>query len=261
MENIENYTSVIQTRAADHVSNKYTFIPTTRALDVMAQQGWFPAKIKEARVRDENKKGFQRHIIRLRNEIENRAWAVGEEIPEAVLINSHGGTSAFSLMYGLFRKICSNGAIVQSASLDSFRITHVGYTDEAIFEAIKNITINAPKLLERVESFKSVSLTTDEQLAFASAAIELKFDGEKYKVEPKEVLKSRRWQERHDESLWGTFNRTQENILRGGIGQQRNDGTRIKSRAVTSIVEDTRLNKALWTLTEEMASLKGVQLN
>jgi hypothetical protein len=98
-------------------------------------------------------------------------------------------------------------------------------------------------------------LTRNEQRAFAEAAIELRFDGEKYAVQPDELLQVRH-SEQSAPTLWNTFNVVQEAVIQGGVTQRRKNGTRIHSRRITGIDADLRLNRALWRLTERMAQLK-----
>jgi hypothetical protein len=61
--------------------------------------------------------------------------------------------------------------------------------------------------------------------------------------------------------LWRTFSRAQENAIRGRLTawgrDARNRPRRVTSREVTGTNGDVRLNRALWTLTERMAELKG----
>ena len=60
--------------------------------------------------------------------------------------------------------------------------------------------------------------------------------------------------------LWSTFNRVQENTIRGGLQAWGRDGNnrprRVTSREVTGIDQDVKLNRALWLLGERMAALK-----
>jgi len=58
-------------------------------------------------------------------------------------------------------------------------------------------------------------------------------------------------------TLWKTFNRVQENLTKGGLKYKTQNGRRNKTRAITSINRDIQLNKALWTLAEEMKKLKA----
>jgi hypothetical protein len=64
-------------------------------------------------------------------------------------------------------------------------------------------------------------------------------------------LTARRYDDQKND-LWTTYNRVQENVIKGGIRQV----NRRKSRGVNGIDENLRLNKALWTLAEQMKQLK-----
>lgn len=50
------------------------------------------------------------------------------------------------------------------------------------------------------------------------------------------------------------MNRVQENLIRGGQRTRNADGARRHVRAVKSLNEDIRLNRALWKLTEALAA-------
>ena len=58
-------------------------------------------------------------------------------------------------------------------------------------------------------------------------------------------------------SLWTTFQRVQENTLRGGQPGRTVQGRRQQTRAVGSIDRSVSLNRALWVLAEEMRKLKA----
>lgn len=248
--------SVVQTQRNPHTtSERYSFIPTTHALSVLAEHGWLPARAAEARVTKEENRGYQRHMVRLQNPAFDRDLLdVGDAYPEIVLVNAHGGGAAFQLYLAMLEKVCGNGLIVDRGVSDHYRVPHVGYTADKVGDAVSAITDGFPKVFARREEFKAIRLDRDEQHAYAKAAIELRFDGERYAVEPSEVLRARRWQQA-EPTLWNTFNAVQENVIRGGVRQRRGDGSRVRSRAVGSITENVRLNRALWRLTEEMAAI------
>jgi hypothetical protein len=111
-----------------------------------------------------------------------------------------------------------------------------------------------PGVLGSVDRFKSIELKREQELALAESALELRWDGEAFSVEPQEVLRRRHYEQRTP-TLWNTYNAIQENVIRGGVRQVKSDGRRSRARAVKSVKEDLRLNKALWTLTEKMASI------
>ena len=67
-------------------------------------------------------------------------------------------------------------------------------------------------------------------------------------------MRSRRLEDRAP-NLWTTYNKVQEHMLTGGVRGQTKTGKCTTTRAVQGVTENVKLNKALWTLTEEMAKL------
>jgi hypothetical protein len=69
-------------------------------------------------------------------------------------------------------------------------------------------------------------------------------------------LRARRFEDRSD-NLWTTFNRTQENMIQGGLQARTANGKRTHTRPVGSIDTNVKLNRALWVLADEMRKLKS----
>lgn len=256
---IKKYSTLNQTHASTKVSDKYSFIPTQRVLNVLAYNNWLPSKVQEARTRIDENKGFQKHIVRLRNSAFGTDYAVGECIPEIVLVNSHSGTSAFHLMAGLFRLVCANGLVVGDA-WNKFSVRHSGYTDSAVENAVQAICDTLPKVSDSVRKFGTVTLNRDEQLAYAKAAVELRFEDDKWAVEPSELLRPRRYTDSKTPTLWNTYNVVQENLI-NGCRATTSTGRRRNARAITQIDKNVTINRALWTLAQEMANLKEQHIN
>lgn len=257
--NTERYLTLNQTEAHENTSDRYAMVPTSRMLNVLADYGWHPAKVKEANTRVEGNRGFQKHVVRLRNSQFNSPITIGEYVPEIVLINSHMGSSAFQLMCGVYRLVCSNGLTV-GENWSTERIVHKGYADEKAENAIRRIVQVLPEVTGKVEEFRAIGMNDSERLAFAESALELVKDADdKYSIRPDRIIQPRRWADRSDQSLWGTFNVVQENLIRGGIRRTDSVGRRSHTRQVKSIDKDLAINRALWTLTEKMAELKHVQ--
>ena len=247
--NIENYATLNQSVAHESTSAKYAFVPTSAMIDVLADHGWNVAKVQEVNARANP--GFQKHIVRLRH-ADYSPTVVGEYIPEIVLRNSHNGSSSFELLAGVYRLVCSNGAVV-GESFQSEKIRHSGFATHKAERAVKLVADSMPRVIESVESMRRLKLADNQREAFASAAIELmKDDGDTWSMRPSELLRTRRYADRADSSLWGTFNVVQENILRGGVYAQNERGQYRRTRAVKNIDRDVKLNRALWTLAEEL---------
>lgn len=253
--------------AASTVSGRYGFIPTTRALAVLNDYGWFPVQATEANTRKEALEGFQKHSIRLSNpQYLAEMGKVGATIPQIILTNSHGGSSAFDLSLGLFEQICANGLIVSRGDMKDLRVRHVGYADQHMEDALRALLPEIEPTLAMTDQFKRINLSQAERVAFAAAAIELRWNGEEFAVNPQTMMIPTRSAERATESaLWTNYNVVQEKIINGGVNQRdvrngsRTFGRNRRSRAVNGLDENIKLNRALWRLTEEMAKIKAAQ--
>src|SRR5437762_14383868 len=48
------------------VSSRYTFVPTARIVDGLREQNWVPVEVEEQKIRNEARRGFQKHLLRFR---------------------------------------------------------------------------------------------------------------------------------------------------------------------------------------------------
>lgn len=248
--------SVFATEPWQGMSSRYTFIPTIQIVEQMRNEGFLPVKAVQSRTRIAGKGDFTKHQIRFRD-IRGGTGPVlnhlGQLFAEIILTNSHDGASAYSIDAGLLRLICMNGLTVCAGEHNAMKVRHSGSAD-GIIEASYEVVEQFPKVLESVEQFSQLRLTAPQQNAFADAAIALRYD-DNAPVQAAQVIRPRRTADA-DPNLWNTFNTVQEALVSGGIrGKNPQTGRRAKVRAVSGISENTRLNKALWLLTEHMAKL------
>lgn len=240
------------------MSAKYAFIPTIDVVDKMRAEGFQPVEAMQSRTRIAGKGDFTKHLIRFRDVRQDAApatKALGTIYPELVLTNSHDGASAYKLDSGLFRLVCTNGMVVGDGVVSHINVRHTGNPD-GVIDATYEILEQMPRVIESVESFSRLRLEAPEQAAFATAALSLRYD-EDAPITPAQVLQARR-REDVEPTLWNTFNRTQEALTQGGTRYRNSlSGRRQRVRPVEGITENTKLNKALWTLAEEMRKLKG----
>lgn len=136
-----------------------------------------------------------------------------------------------------------------------FRIRHSG-------NVVGNVIEGAFRVLDefkQVDSSKGVmqgiALRPRQQEAFARAALQLRYDPEdNVPIDAQQLNQARRFDDRGAD-LWRTFNRVQENLIQGGLQGRNANGGRTTTRRVTGVSENIRLNRALWTIAEEMAKL------
>lgn len=241
-------------------SSRYSYIPTSQIIDGMMQAGFQPFAAAQSRTAVADKRDHTKHMIRFRTP-NAAALAVGQTFPEVVLINSHDGTSAYKLMAGLFRLVCSNGMTVADSLVESINVRHTGRVIEEVTRGSVEIVEHMPKVIDAVQRWRELQLSKAEQEIFADAAHVVRFadaDGMvNTPIQPRQLLTPRR----HDDNasdLWSVYNRVQENVVKGGLHAYKPGTTQgAHTRAVKGIDQDVRLNRALWTLGEKMAALKS----
>jgi hypothetical protein len=183
---------------------------------------------------------------------------VGDSIPQVSLINSHDGTSAYNLIAGLYRLVCNNGLMVADSFAQSVKVQHTGDIVGRVIEGSYKVIDDATRAGEVSKAWGQIQLTGREAEAFAGAAAILRWDDEAARppVSPAALLAPRRHAD-NGTDLWATFNRTQENLIRGGQRGRTANNRRMTVRPVQAIDGNVKLNRALWQLAEQMATLKA----
>lgn len=268
MLQMQSYKTLQATSGAGHLTKRYEFVNTSDVVNAFQAHNWVPSQIQEKRTMKVESIGFQKHIIRFRNEaiLDNTASDI--TYPEIVLVNSHNGTCALNLMLGIYRCVCTNG-LIAGDTYDSYKMRHTGDIKQQVKQAIEFMMEQYPKTMKSINTLKDIVLTKDEQGVYAMAAYDLldvkkqelpNDDSYNTKIKTRNLdtdlmLRPTR-QADVNPSLWNTFNIVQEKIIKGGRIYRDGFNRRMSKKAITSIDENVRLNKALWTLTEKMAELK-----
>jgi hypothetical protein len=256
--------SALATQPYAAMSAKYAHIPTLGVIQAMIAAGFQPFSATQSRTRIAGKGDFTKHMLRFRHS-DIGVLAVGDVIPELVLVNSHDGTSAYKLIAGLYRLICSNGMMVSDAEIDSINVRHTGNVVQDVLDGSHRLIADTQKSLSTVQGWAQLQLTDGEQHAFAESAHTLRFAGSEGKVATPitadQLLTSRR-REDVGNDLWRTLNRVQENVISGGLSAVQRDANgrrvrRVSTRRINGIDQDVRLNRALWQLASKLAALKA----
>jgi hypothetical protein len=239
--------SIYAERPADNVSERYGFVSTSRIIDIMQEDGY---QVVHARGGVRNcSREFGVHEVRLRRVDEK--VKLHETFPEIVLLNSHNGTSSTILHMGLFRQVCANGLVVGDSAQTSFRVPHLGDPRENVISAAHFLMSSAPRLNDTINNWRERKLSVAEIKEFGRRASELR------KVPGVALLGNDAFAQVHrDEdaadNLWNVFNRTQENLVRGGVALvNENTGRVRKTRALRAVKPLIALNRSLWDLAEE----------
>ena len=241
-------------------SDRYTYIPTIDVLRGLRKEGFEPYMVAQGASRIEGKAAFTKHMIRMRHA---GHVSTKPEANEIILINSHDGASSYQMLAGMFRFVCCNGLVVGEVVQD-IRIPHKGNIQGEVIDSAFRVLDQFEAVGEHTEAMKALQLQPPEEIAFATAALALRF-GERTVEEfgghrPAPVTSEQLIEARRPEdlghSLWNTFQRLQENVIRGGQSGRSAQGRRLQTRPVGSIDRGVSLNRALWMLAEEMRKLK-----
>lgn len=234
-------------------SERYSYIPTASVLSELRQEGFLPFMVCQTRVRNEDRREHTKHMIRLRH----ASQINGDEANEIILLNSHDGTSSYQMLAGLFRFVCHNGLVCGDTFAD-IRVPHKGNVAGQVIEGAYEVLKGFDQVQEARDSMRAITLEAGEDDVFARSALALKYDdpSKPAPVTESQLLVPRRWDDRNSD-LWSTFNRIQENLVKGGLAGRSANGRRQQTRPVQGIDQNLRLNRALWMLAEGMRQLKA----
>jgi hypothetical protein len=234
-------------------SERYAYIPTAAVLTELRKEGFQPFMVAQTRVRNEDRRDYTKHMIRLRhaNQINDA------EANEIVLLNSHDGTSSYQLLAGLLRFVCQNGLVFGDTVAD-VRVPHKGDVAGSVIEGAYEVLSGFDRVKESRDAMRGITLDDGESEVFARAALSLKYDdpNKPAPVTETQILMPRRFDDRRPD-LWSVFNRTQENLTQGGLHGRSANGRRQQTRPVQGIDQNIRLNRALWLLADGMRQLKA----
>ena len=140
--------------------------------------------------------------------------------------------------------VCSNGMVVSEEDFGSIHIRHIGFQAEHVKDASRKLVMNASKLSDKINTWKSIDLVPKVRQSFFTDAARIRFGNNTTEDLVQEVSRFRRPEDKSTD-LWTTFNVAQENIIRGGF---RNGATRRMVRPISNIQKDVKFNSELWDL-------------
>lgn len=254
----------------DSRSDRFQPIPTIEVVRGLAKEGFSVVGARQSKSRDESRRDFTKHLLRIRKIDHEANLQVGDTVFEMIMKNANDGTAAYDLMAGLFRIRCTNSLVSQVGSLDSTKVRHGGTAEGVIGKVIDGtfrVMQTAETLMAAPQDWGRAVMNPDEKLILARAAHIVRFGDEPAAsaeaIQPSQFLLPKRSDDRAND-LWTTFNVVQENTIKGGLhGRYRDADNRLRNtstRQIKGIDQDVKLNKALWLLGEEMARLKGVAI-
>jgi len=260
--------SVFADGAHESRSAKYAFIDSRPVIGGLIRQGFQIVEVTQGGSRIEGKRDFTKHALRLRHPDALKVKGV-ERLgiaPEVLMWNSHDGTSAYKFMAGSFKFACLNGCVFADDLFSEVRLPHKGNIGDDVIEGAFRVVRETERMVDVSSDMTGIELSTREQLAFATAARDLRWKPEEAPIQPSDLLRVKRHED-NGADLWRVFQRTQEHLIRGGdryVRETRDQETgrlikreRRTTGEVRNIDQNAGLNRALFTLANEMAKLKA----
>lgn len=250
IKSLLSHPSIAQQTRPDFVSDKYGFVRTNDALNMLADHGWTASSVQLQRARKAERVGFVKHKITLTNN--DLRGNDSDSIPTITLINSHDRSSAFSFNVGFFRFICENGLMIGESLGANFKVFHSGRDLETnIYRQLVASIDAVPKALEIRERLRSMQLDNRTHLQLAETLVQTAEEVRGIKIDRSSVFLTRRVE---DQALdaWTQFNVLQENLTGALTGEtvvltdQGEIRRKIRARSVKAIDANTKLNKALF---------------
>ena len=147
----------------ESVSARYGFMPTYKVLEAMHAAGFVPVEVRNYMRRDPGRFAFTKHMIRFRQAGQLKARTVGDVVPQVVLLNAHDRSSAYELMGGLYRLVCSNGLLVSESSIvQPVKLRHTLQLAETVVETSLRIIQSHKQVFDHVKAMRAVELNPSD---------------------------------------------------------------------------------------------------
>jgi hypothetical protein len=247
----EQAPAIFATKPADYINTKrYHFTPTFEIIEMMQDMGYQLTGAKQSKTKIPLRRDHGVHIVEFQHPdlyVKNAETNDIEARPQIVLVNSSDGSRPFDFQMGMFRLVCSNGLIVKDKDLGGFKERHTKFTFNEIKNLISSKVDMLPKTIDKINKWNGIEMDAKTRHAFAVEALALRLgsDRQPETYEIHDILSAKRKADEPN-NLWCTYNRVQENLIKGGF--QMNER---QARPITNPWQDLQLNQSLWTLAEK----------
>ena len=242
---------------AEHLTDHYSHVTTANVVDALQQDGWQVVGADQRGSRKADSIEHNTHRITLWHpELPTHS----EGRPQMYLGNSSDGTSAFRTIGGFLRAACLNQNYVGVKVVGGVFYHRGGGLEDRIVAGARELRANFDKVIAKFDLWSQIQLSDEQVNAFKRQALSLRWPTNA----PVEAgFRYGRALRREDDgrSLWLTYNRVQESLIRGGLhatfNVENEDGTTRRDyrtvRKITGLSASERINTGLWQLAETFA--------
>lgn len=265
----ENFPAIYAGPAAG-VSKRYVHFPTHALKPIAESVGWdlFNAGMKKRNMRslrnNPNAQETARHFVAFRPSedwltqrgfieklrFDGGIGKISNAVPRLIAFNSHDRTGALEFDLGIYEFICSNSAIMCSSEWGKWKFRHMNVdVTKILHNFFISVLEGACHVLDIRNEMQKIEVSEKQALEFAESVIDLRWDGESWKVDPRELVACHH-QGQEAPTAYNYFNRVQENMIKGGFQAQRlKEGKQKpfrKQSRVKDFKKDLDINSGLW---------------
>lgn len=234
-------------------SGSYTHIKTADLYQIVENFGFDLVKQSVSKPKNQDLETYSRHIATFQSRRPLQINTPNQLEPEIcytriIIDNSHDGTRALYIRFGLYRQVCSNGLVIGSDIVQPLRYSHVNVSIEEIEQDLSDfIKISTIVAEDLIKNLMSVRFDSTQKLRFIEEAFKLRYKTDDSYIKSStrmSILHVRRPEDSFD-SVWSVYNLVQENLI---------EGVRKRSKRMTSDRSLVDFNNALSNLVVEILS-------
>jgi len=220
-------------KKTQNINQKPFYIESLDVVDLFRNEGWQLKGVAEQR--EKNRK-IGSHFLQLHHPdfsiLDNKGKT--DSIASITIENSCSGTKPLNVHLGVFRLVCSNGAVRKDTVAEQ-SIKHNELNKLNLGGFINKINDKSQIMLNEINKLKYHTLSNDEMRELAYKAASLRYSKEELKeVSLDDILRVNR-NEDEGNDVWTVFNRIQESLTHN----------------VSNFRDDINLNKQIYALTEQ----------
>lgn len=221
-------------RNIQRINQPEFYIPTLDVVTKLQDEGWRLSGVAEQR--SKNRKVTNNYVQMQHPDfaIQNKQGK-HEAYTSITLSNSCDGSQPLQMSLGMFRQVCSNGAITFDQHAESQNIKHIEINARDLDRFVTTMNNKANKLITEVNEMKHKGLSIEDMRKLAREAARLRYR-DLSTINIDDLLTVNRIEDESND-LWTVFNRIQENL----------------THDVSNMNQDIKLNQRLFTLAETFA--------
>lgn len=193
------------------IKQKPFYIPTIEVIGMLQNDGWLLKGVAEQRG---NNRKISSNYVQMHHpdfSLKNKLGKT-EAVSSLTISNSCNGNKPLTMNLGIYRQVCSNGAIAFDQHGEQTQIKHTEINARDLQKFIQSVNNKTDKVLESFGILQNKNMTIEQAREFAFNAAKLRYSEDDItELTINDLLSVNRIEDESND-LWTVFNRVQENL-------------------------------------------------